>query len=581
MLMHRLGSSPPYEEWIATYDTISPEARIRLRRRAERLADPPTFSLIVAGESPAPEAAVNMLRAAQSQIYPHWELLIAAPPPALAAIEARLALMSREPRLKLAPAADAETPASVALAAADREFAVFCAEGYEPREHALLLVAERLAERPEADIVYWDEDEITDDGSRREPWFKPDWNPDLNLAQNLFGGAVAFRARTARRAGGLQPSFGRAAAFELGLRLAETGGAAKIEHIPHVLFHRRGREPAGSEEVLEARRRAVTEHLARRGVAAKATADRLTGSVRVDYALAGPEPLVSIIIPTTDRVDLMGPCLRGVTSGTDYANFEVIIVDCASREPATVAWFAQAAEDPRVRVIRREGAFNYSAANNLAARQARGEILLLLNNDTEVICPKWLTQMVANLQRPEVGAVGAKLLYLDGGVQHAGMCFQEGETVHAGLGLRREDAGYRGQVAVPRAVSAVTGACLAVRRSTFEQVGGLDEALRVAFNDVDLCLRIRRLGLLIVWTPYAELYHHESATGGLDRSLQRRLEGRRERRLTHRQWAGTMRFDPFHSPNLALWDGREAPAAPPPFGPGCGLAFPPRVARPW
>ena len=584
MILHRLGAPPHYEDWIETYDSISPEARVRMRRRADHLADPPLFTLIAAGEAPDPEAVASLLAAAQSQIHTRWELVVAAPAGALAAVAARIGAMGIEPRLKLAPIAAGEDPTSVALTAAGGDISVICGPGYEPREHALLLVAERLAAHPDADIVYWDEDEIDPGETRREPWFKPDWNPDLNLAQDLLGGAVAFRTAAVRRAGGLRPAFGPAAVFDLGLRLAEAGGPDRIEHIPHVLFHRRGAPPvttASTADALDARRRAVAEHLSRRGVAATATTDPTTGSVRVDYALTGPEPLVSIIIPTTDRIDLLKPCLAGLMSGTDYTNFEVIVVDCASVEPATAEWLARAAEDPRMRVIRREGTFNYSAANNLAAREAKGEILLLLNNDTEVIRPNWLTQMVANLQRPEVGAVGAKLLYLNGGVQHAGMCFQEGETLHAGLGLTREDAGYKGQVALPRAVSAVTGACLAVRRATFEQVGGLDENLRVAFNDVDLCLRIRQLGLLIVWTPYAELYHHESATGGLDRSLARRLEGRRERRITQRHWDHAMRSDPFHSPNLAVWDGRESPAAPAPFGPGCGLAFPPRVARTW
>jgi len=582
MLLLRLGAAPAYRDWIATYDSIEPGDRVTLRRRADRLADPPLISLVASGEDTDARSLAALLAAAQSQLYPHWELVIGAQPPTLATLEGRLSRTGVEPRLRFAPTAPGEDPASAALGAAAGAFALFCPTGYEPREHALLLIAERQAERPHADIVYWDEDEIGAGGERRDPWFKTDWNPDLHLAQDLFGAAAAFRTARVREAGGLRPGFGAAAVFDLGLRLLEQGGPDRIEHIPHVLFHRGAARggPIGAAE-LEARRRAVEAHLQRRGVAAAVTAAPASESVRVNYELTGPEPMVSIIVPTTDRIDLLEPCLAGLLSGTRYDNFEVIVVDCASREPATLAWLETAARDPRIRVMRREGMFNYSAANNLAAREATGDILLLLNNDTEVIQPGWLVEMVAHLQRPEVGAVGAKLLYLNGGVQHAGMCFQEGETLHAGLGLTRDDRGYKGQVVLPRNVSAVTGACLAVRRATFEEVGGLDENLRVAFNDVDLCLRIRQRGYLIVWTPYAELFHHESATGGLDRSLKRRLEGRRERRITQRQWASAMRSDPFHSPNLAVWDGRESPAPPPPFGPGYGLAFPPRSTRPW
>jgi GT2 family glycosyltransferase len=580
-LLLRMGASPPYREWIATYDTLRPANREALSRRAAQLADPPLISLLTTGAKPDERDLAGLLAAARAQLYPNWELVIGAPSAAAAqALEAQLLRPGPERRLRFAPAAPGEEPGAAALAEAKGRLAIFCAPGYEPREHALLLAAERFAARPDADVVYWDEDELVADGERRDPWFKPDWNPDLNLAQGLFGGAVACRLDAVRKAGALRPGFGQAAVFDLGLRLTEAGGPGRVEHIPHVLFHRRGVADAAEADVA-ARARAVADHLQRRGLTACATPNASTGAVRVSYDLASA-PLVSIIIPTTDRIDLLEPCLAGLISGTDYANLEILIVDCASREPATAQWLAAAvARDARVRVIRREGLFNYSAANNLAARQAAGEILLLLNNDTKVIRPDWLTEMAANLQRPEVGAVGAKLLYLDGGVQHGGVCFQEGETLHLGLGLKRDDRGYHGQMAMPREISAVTGACLALRRATFERVGGLNEALRVAFNDVDLCLRIRQLGLAIVWTPYAELYHHESATGGLDRSLRRRLEGRREQWITQHLWAEAMRRDPFHSPNLAVWDGREHPSAPPPFGPGCGLAFPPRTPRPW
>lgn len=582
MLLLQLGVAPAYRDWIATYDTIRPEARVQLRRRADRQSDPPLISLLAWTEGPDARDLAALVAAAQSQLYPHWELVVGAPPESVAALQAVLSRTGVEPRLRFAPGSPGQDTASAALDAARGAVALFCPLGAEPREHALLLIAERLAERPGADIVYWDEDEIGAGGERRDPWFKSDWNLDLHLAQDLFGGAAAFRMDAVRACGGLRAGFGPAAVFDLGLRLLEQDGPDRIEHIAHVLFHRRGkRDGSGVPAELEARRRAVEEHVRRKGVTATVTVAPATSSVRVGYAAPAPEPMVSIIIPTTDRIDLLAPCLAGLLTGTRYDNFEVIIVDCASREAASLAWLEAAARDPRIRVLRREGLFNYSAANNIAARQARGDILLLLNNDTEVIRPEWLAEMVANLQRPEVGAVGAKLLYLDGGVQHAGMCFQEGETLHAGLGLTREDRGYRDLVVLPRNVSAVTGACLALRRQTFEDVGGLDENLRVAFNDVDLCLRIRQRGYLILWTPHVELFHHESATGGLDRSLRRRLEGRRERRVTQRRWASVMRSDPFHSPNVTVWDGRVSPKAPPPFGPGYGLAFPPRSARPW
>ena len=444
-------------------------------------------------------------------------------------------------------------------------------------------MAARLQTAPDTAMIFWDEDEVAPSGERRHPWFKPDWNPDGHLARDLLAGAGAFDVAAARACGGFRPALDGASVFDLSLRLAEQQGDARIVHLPHVLFHRLAcGQDAGEAARLDARRRAVDDHLKRRGVAGEVNIEPDLGALRVRYPVDRPAPLVSIIIPTTNRVDLLDPCVASLLGQTDYPALEVIIVDCASRTPRAVKWLADIVRDPRVRVIRREGRFNYSAANNLAARDAKGEILLLLNNDTLVLGPHWLTEMVGQLCRPEVGAVGAKLLYPNGKIQHAGVCFEDGGPDHIGVGLAATDGGYRGFAVTAQNVSAVTGACLAVRRSTYLQVGGLEERLRIAFNDVDLCLKIGRLGKLIVWTPYAQLVHFESATRGADKSLRRRVEAFVELSHIRFRWRKSLYADPFHNPNISRWND-QAPLSglPSPLG-GAGyiLAFPPRNSPP-
>ena len=309
MLLLRLGAAPTYRDWISTYDSIRPQERVQLRRRVDRMAAPPLITLLVSAETPDGRALSVLLAATQAQLYSNWELVVAARPQALEALRARLSRTGVEPRLRFVSAPPDTDPAGAGLAGANGAIVLFCAPGYEPGEHALLLIAERLTDRPDTDTVYWDEDEIGAGGARRDPWFKPDWNPDLHLAQNLFGGAVAYRLAAVRAVGGPRATAGDAAVFDLGLRLQERSDRGRIEHIPHVLFHRRRAAISSGAGLadLEARRRAVAEHLQRRGVNAAVTAEPAAEAVRVDYEIAGAEPMVSIIIPTTDRIDLLEP----------------------------------------------------------------------------------------------------------------------------------------------------------------------------------------------------------------------------------------------------------------------------------
>jgi GT2 family glycosyltransferase len=301
---------------------------------------------------------------------------------------------------------------------------------------------------------------------------------------------------------------------------------------------------------------------------------RVTGTThghRIAWSIPSPAPLVSVIVPTRDRAALLRRCADGVLHRTDYSDVELLVVDNDSAEPATRALFDALASDARVRVLPHPGPFNYSALNNRAVREARGEVVVLLNSDTDVQSAGWLRELVGHALRPEVGAVGAMLRYADRTVQHGGIVLAPG--AHAAHMMRTaapDDAGYLGQAAVARSFLAVTAACLAMQRAVFLEAGGLDEAnLPIAFNDVDLCLRLRELGYRVVWTPHADLLHLESQSRGRPTSAEEQAREQREIAFLRRSWRHLFDHDPYLNANLiCLWD---TPLQ----------LCPPRRERPW
>jgi GT2 family glycosyltransferase len=387
----------------------------------------------------------------------------------------------------------------------------------------VLLAAPSVRLRPDAaaafaagaagvDVVYADEDRLDAQGQRGAPLFKPDWDPDLFAEQDLIGGAALFRRRLLRD--------DDADPWRAALRIAGAGG--RIGHVPSVLFH------------------ALPDAPPRRAGA--------------PVAYPSASPLVSVIVPTRDRAALLAACADGVLRRTDYPAVEFIVVDNDSTEARTARLFARLRRDARVRILPYPGAFNWSAMNNHAAEAARGEVLLLLNNDIDVIDPGWLRELVGQALRPEVGAVGAKLLYPDGTVQHAGMTLGHGSFgAHLYRHAARDDPGYGGMLAARRRVSAVTGACLAIRRAVFHDVGGIEEDhLRVTGSDLDLCLRVRAKGLSVICTPHAVLYHRELASRGVDASAAQRARVAAERGYLLECWGAAVETERFLSPNLTV-----------------------------
>ena len=581
LLPSKVDSKAAYRRWVAVNDTISDVDRAAIRAHIAGLPFHPLISLIMPLGKASEAASCESLNSVLAQLYPYWELWIivdAIPEPLWTAIFRERAV--RDPRIRMTETTTIGSLAgatNTALSLATGEFVTFLRASDILPVHALYEVVVEVGADTHTDIVYSDHDHIAAAGDRFNPWFKPGWDPDLLLAQDYLSQFAVYRRTLVEEIGFLRPGFQGAEFHDLALRATNATSPDRIRHIPAVLYHRRDESKAIDSEgglpdlrAIAAAHRAVRDHLDSRGYtdALLKPAPQVPSAVRVIWPLPERLPLVSVIVPTRDRADLLAQCADGILHRTDYPNLELLIVDNGSGQTATRTLFEHLSrEDSRVRVLHLPGPFNYSALNNSAAREANGEILLLLNNDTDVIGSGWLRELVSQALRPDVGIVGAKLLYANERVQHAGVVLgPEGYAAHLCRLASRNDPGYFGQLALPRTLSAVTTACAAIRRPVFFEVGGFDEVnLPVLFNDVDLCLRLGDYGYRVVWTPFAELFHLESASRGLDNNhLTERERGQRERQQLRNTWGSLLESaDPFHNPNL-LFDHNyyEIPASP-------------------
>jgi len=434
---------------------------------------------------------------------------------------------------------------------------------------ALALIA---LEASAADIIYTDEDKIDQSGRHYDPHFKPGWNPELLLGQNYLSHLTAIRRSLIRQVGGLREGFEGAQDHDLLLRVTAAVAPERIVHVPFVAYH--WRAVAGSTALApgektyteDASIRALTDRLGPRWQVERADAPTA-------YQCLPPLddfPLVSILIPTRDRLDLVEQCIESLAR-TNYPAFEILVIDNDSAEPETLQWFEMFDNGRDRRVIPAPGEFNYSRINNIGAAHARGDLLLLLNNDTEVINPDWLTSMVRWIQEPGIGVVGAKLLYPSDTIQHAGVVLGLGGLAgHGHLHELADASGYFNRLALTHEVGAVTGACLLTWREDWVSLGGLDEDLAVAFNDIDYCLRVRhRLERRVLWCADATLYHHESISRGAEDDPVKVARFNREVDVALARWADVLGADPAYSPNLSL--SRDS----------FTLAREPRVIAPW
>lgn len=571
------GNGGDYGLWVAKNDTVRRRDRTAIRAHIARLSYRPLISVTMPIGETSEIALRQSLKSVVTQLYPYWELCIAvdyrAEPLAQAIVSSSAAQDPRINFIRSSSLLSAEGTTNTALRAATGDFVAFLRGGDTLPEHALYEVLVAILANSSVDILYTDRDEIDASGTRSDPWFKPGWDPDLLLTHDYLNDLTVYRRVFLEKVGLLDPELEGAAFYDLVLRATVATTPDRIVHVPAVLYHRRCRRGAacgGFERTSAiAARPAVRDHLDSRSYsdALMESAPSMPNANRIIWPLPQPLPLVSVVIPTRDRAELLAQCVDGVLHRTDYTNLELLIVDNDSTEPATQALFDRlVGGDRRVRVLRYPGPFNYSALNNAAAREAKGEILLLLNNDIEVIESGWLREMVSHALRPDVGIVGAKLLYANEQIQHAGVVLGPGGNMHHLYCLaNKDDTGYFGQLALARTLSAVTGACAAIRRSVFWEVGGLDDTnLAIAFNDIDLCLRLGDHGYRVVWTPFAELFHLESASRGPDDSPTKKALFLREWQYMRKTWGSLLESgDQFHNPNLLFAGGHiEIPSSP-------------------
>lgn len=578
-----------YQDWIRLYDTLDEQDQVAMVRRVALMPWRPRFSVLMPVYNPPLEILRAAIQSVRDQIYPDWELCIvddASPNPEINALLAEMAAV--DPRIKYRIRDEnghISRTTNDCLALATGDYAAMMDHDDVLRPHALYMMAEAICQAPDAALLYSDEDKIDEHGHRYDPYFKCAWNYDLFLSQGYLNHLTVIKLAAIKAVGGWRVGFEGSQDHDLLLRIIETIRPEHIIHVPAILYHWRAIATStasgmgAKNTAAEAGERALSEHLNRigtQGVAGPGLGSYQLGAwYRVRWPVPDPAPLVSLIIPTRDKLDLLRGCVEGLLRRTDYPALEIIIVDNNSVEAATLSWLdniqADQRANQRVRVIRDDRPFNYSALNNNAVALAQGSVIGLINNDIDVIHPEWLSEMVSQVMRPHVGCVGAMLYYADDRIQHAGViCGLGGVAGHSHKFFPRHHPGYFGRLGLVQQLSAVTAACLLVRKSVYEQVGGLDEAaFTVAFNDVDFCLKVRAAGYVNLWTPYAELYHLESASRGQEDSPEKIARFQAEMAEMKARWADILADDPAYSPNLTQ-DFENF-----------GYAFPPRLRKPW
>jgi len=573
--------APAYSEWIARFDLRSAEDHRQIADHMQRFQSAPHFLLVIVVPANEAQLVHRTLESLGRQLYRHFTVVVLdASPGGEGCSSVSQAVSKWVPESRVIP--------SCSIAAYTDELNRWLAEqgggqcvaviraGDVLAEHALYWVASVINSSPSVGLVYSDEDRLTADGLRYDPAFKPDWSPELLRSTNYIGQLAVFRGSVLSQAGGVTMHEWLGNNHDLLLRVADVLSPEQIRHIPALLFHRQAEWDAEldgnatGQEVAHSGVAAVEAHLSRHGIRAAVT-EPVPGSYRIRYQLPEALPLVSLVIPTRDAFVLLKRCVDSVIQFSIYSKYEILVVDNQSSDEETLRYLRDLRGHPSVRVLSYDRPFNYSAINNYAASQAGGEVLCLLNNDTEVISPDWMEEMLGRLIQDRVGVVGAKLYYPDGRVQHAGDVVGVGGIAnHVHALIERDDPGYCRRAVLAQDLSAVTGACLMTWRSLYLQLGGLNERhLPVAFSDVDYCLRVREAGYRVIWTPYAELYHHESVSRGKDRTPAKKLRARREAAYMRAHWRQAMRHDPFYNPNLSY------------ERPDCSLSHAPIVQKPW
>jgi O-antigen biosynthesis protein len=540
-------------------DTLSDDDRSLICTHIASFQNRPKFSILMSVYNTPAQYLREAIDSVLGQLYQEWELCVA--DDASTSLEVRKTLheyAQRDARIRVCYRdvnGGISACANTTLEMATGDWIVLMDHGDALSEHALYLVAEAISRDPSVAIIYSDEDHLDGQSRRSNPYFKPDWDYELFLGQNLINHLAAYRTSLARVAGGFREGLEGAQDWDFALRVLETSPDARVHHIPLVLYHsRRTSWSISLARAAEAARRAVSDHLTRNGHEAEVIPLTTSSFFRIRRFLPAQRPLVSVIIPSRDKCNLLRKCIDGLVNRTNYKPIEIVIVDNGSSKRDALAFLANLRTRPGFAIIEDNGPFNFSRLVNRGVVASSGEICVLLNNDVDVINADWLDELVSHTLRPEVGAVGAKLYYADDTLQHGGVILGIGGVAgHEHKHAPRSSDGYFGRLKLSHNLSCVTGACLAVRRAVYDAVGGFDERhLTVAFNDVDFCIRVRQAGYSIIWTPNAELYHYESVSRGCETTPEKANRFAAENKYMRTKWDNILGNDPFYNPNLSL-----------------------------
>jgi GT2 family glycosyltransferase len=512
-----------------------------------------TITVVVPVFRSRPRNLERCIRSVEAQTYPAWELCLCDD----ASGDLQLTMLledaaARDSRIRVATlernsGISAATNEAVSLGTG--AFVAFLDHDDELHPDALARVAQAIAASPDADVVYSDEDKLDDRDRRCEPSFKPAWSPDWLLSTAYMCHLLVVRRSLLDEVGGLHSEFDGSQDYDLMLRATER--ARSVVHVPEILYHWRMVAGSAAEDTEakpwahDASRRAVDSALRRRQEQGSVEPGPYAGIYHVRRALRAT-PLVSVVVPFRDGAAALRRCLDSIEDLGGYGEVQVLLVDNDSEEPEVGALLDQVVEPPRVELLESPGPFNWSRINNEAVARSDGEVVLFLNNDVEGISEGWLRAMLEHAQRPGVAAVGARLVYPDGRLQHAGIVVGLfGKTGHLLQGTPHYDPGYMGMAKLTRNCSAVTGACMMTPRSVFDELGGFEESMAVGYSDIDYCLRARDAGYSILYTPIAELLHTESSTRGLH-------DDSAELALFMQRWGEMVETgDPYFNPNLS------------------------------
>ncbi|WP_197067137.1 glycosyltransferase family 2 protein [Ensifer sp. ZNC0028] len=562
-----------YSNWLKLYDTEPDLASI------EHPSNAPLFSILMPVFNPDLKELRAAIVSVRKQTYGNWELCIVDDCSSSHSVrEAISELASADARIKTAFRSEngnISEATNTAFDLATGEWIGLLDQDDVLHQSALAVVSRTIRAHPSVQVIYTDEDKIGERGNRFQPYFKPDFSLELLRAQNYLNHFTVHRAANIYRVGKWRKEFDGSQDYDLNLRIVESIADRDIIHIPFVLYHWRATNGSTAHSIqnkayaVVAGQRALQAHISRLNLDAQVVVLDDVPYYRTRHRLPTHRPLVSIIIPTRDNIDVLKKCINSILHNTTYDRYEIILVDNGSTSTEAISYLNYLSGNGAATVLNQPGDFNYSKLNNDAAKIAAGDVLCLLNNDIEVLSPDWLEELVSIALQDGVGCVGPKLLYPEGRIQHAGVVTGIGGVAgHPYKYYKSNHPGYFSNLRLHRNVSAVTGACMVMTKKVFEEVGGLDEAnLAVAFNDVDLCLRAIEAGYRNVFTPFSTLVHHESLTRGKDNTPEKVQRFRKEVNYMHKRWGERLVNDPWYSNNLTLAYEDYS------------LAFPPRTSR--